>query len=439
MNYLELVQHWFGALTLKRKINLLVTGSLIALSTVLLCWWVVTPNYAVLFNHLDERDANHILSQLDEAHIDYQLRNGGSDILIDEQLIAKTRLKIMSSGVQLAGSVGFELFDKNDFGMTDFSQKINYQRALQGELERTISSIEEVHHARVHLVIPESHLFDKDINQPKAAVTLHLKKNLSAKQVASIQQLITASVSQLTKANVIVVDQNGNTLSATDEESSANQFTTKKAIEHYLSNKATELLRHVVPHNQFMVKVDAAINYDELQKELIKPQSQGLVSHEKEIKHSTAGKTDKDKSNQDSTLEKSYQLGSEKELFKRASGTIERLTISVVLPQTMNQKTIEQIQRIIKTSVGFNEARGDTISIEALITPAKVQRQAIVSELLNTRTQLPILLPAKDTLIYLLGVVLTLGAATLLAVRKLRLKRRELLFAELTQWLNHHE
>lgn len=439
MNYLHSVQQWFASLPLQRRVSLVATGIIIILATTLLFWWAITPNYAVLFNQLDEQDANHILSQLDEAHIDYQLRHGGSDILIDERLIAKTRLKIMSSGVQLANSVGFELFDKNDFGMTDFSQKINYQRALQGELERTISSIDEVHHARVHLVIPESHLFDKDLNQPKAAVTLHLKKPLTTKQVASIQQLIMASVNRLDKAQVIVVDQNGNTLSTTNEDNTSNQLTTKKSIEHYLANKAAQMLRQVVTDNQFRVSVDAAINYDELQKELVTPRSHGLISHEKEIKHSSSGKTEKDKSNQDSTLEKSYQLGSEKELFKRASGTIERLTISVVLPQSMEQKTIEQIQRIIKTSVGFNETRGDTISIEALISPAQSETHILTPTIINSEIQLPSRLNIATALPYLFIFMLPLAAALFIIFRRAQIRRRHLLFVELTQWLNHHE
>ncbi|MGL6037110.1 MAG: flagellar basal-body MS-ring/collar protein FliF [Legionella sp.] len=434
MNYLHLIEHWFNQLSRARKISLAVTSTIILLATLLLCWWAITPNYAVLFNHVDERDANHILSQLDEAQIDYQLRNGGRDILIDERLIAKTRLKIMSSGMHLAASVGFELFDKNDFGMTDFSQKINFQRALQGELERTISSIDEVQYARVHLVIPESHLFDKEMNKPKAAVTLHLKKPLTSKQVDSIQHLVMASVNQLDKTQVIIVDQNSTTLSANDEDSATNQFTTKKSIEHYLANKARDMLRQVVPQNQFTISVDAAINYDELQKELVKPQSQGLVSHEKEIKHSAQGKTDKDKSNQDSTLEKSYQLGSEKELFKRARGTIERLTISVVLPQTTSQKTIEQITRIIKTSVGFNDARGDTISIEALITPPQTFKKAPMPVVAQTEH-----MSISNSLLFLFAAMLTLSASMLIVLRRAQLKKRQLLFVELTQWLDHHE
>lgn len=435
MNYLQLMQQWFNDLSKKRKITFTVILMFILTFTALISWWAFTPSYAVLFKHLDEQDANKILSQLEQAKIDYQLRNGGSDILIDKNLIAKTRLKIMSSGLQLSGSVGFELFDKSDFGMTDFSQKINYQRALQGELERTITSFDEVRLARVHLVIPESHLFDKGDSHPKAAVTLHLKHKLTARQVQSIQQLLTASVAHLSLNNVVVVDQNGNTLSQSEEDNSSSHLRTKKTIEHYLNDKVTQMLHKIFSNEEVMVKIDAAINYDDLQRELIKPQTKGLITHEKEIKHSSAGKTDKDKSTQDITLEKSYQFGSEKELFKRANGTIERLTISVIVPQNTPKQTIDQIGRLVKTTVGFNEQRGDIINVEPLIGLTETPR---IEEPITIPQNS---LPKADTTVITLFIIfcLFMSTTTALIIRKARLKKRQLLLIELTQWLTHHE
>ena len=435
MNYLQQVHDWFNALSSQRKLGLTLSILLVALITTFLCWWVLTPTYGVLFNHLDEQDANQILSQLEQANINYQLSNSGNDILIDKNLIAKTRLKIMGSGMRLNGSVGFELFDKSDFGMTDFSQKINYQRALQGELERTISNFDEVRQARVHLVIPESHLFDKEENQPTAAVTLYLKQALTPKQVRSIQQLVTASVAHLRINNVVVVDQNGNTLSASEEDSSSNQFNAKKTIEQYLNDKVMQMLKKVFAKNQVMVKIDAAINYDELQRELIKPQNKGQITHEKEIKHTSTGKTNKDKSNQDLTLEKSYQFGSEKELFKRASGTIERLSISVVLPQNTDEQTIAQVQRLVKSTVGFNEQRGDIISVEALIADHPSSTIPAIS-LPHKNSNYPI---DSNTVLYFLTLIIFISAASTLMIKRARLKKRQLLLIELTQWLTHHE
>ncbi|WP_298627865.1 flagellar basal-body MS-ring/collar protein FliF [uncultured Legionella sp.] len=434
MNFLQQTQHWFQELPSKRKVTLSVLLIVLMITTALISWWALSPDFAVLFQHLEEQDANKIISQLDQEHIDYQLRHGGSDILIDKNLIAKTRLKIMSSGIQLNGSVGFELFDKSDFGMTDFSQKINYQRALQGELERTISSFDEVRQARVHLVLPENHLFDKGENQPKAAVTLNLKHKLTYKQVLSIQQLLTASVAHLTIKNVVVVDQNGNTLSQFEEENNSNHFKAKKNIERYLNDKVTQLLATVFSHNQVMVKIDVAINYDELQRELINPQSQGLITHEKEIKHSSSSATDKTKNNQDVTMEKSYQFGSQKELFKKASGTIERLTISVVVPNNTSIQTIDQVQRLVKSTVGFNEQRGDNLSVEALIEPTAVpiSEPTIIHE--N-----PIQKSDTRLLAYFIIFCLTMSATATLIIKSVRNKKRQVLLLELTEWLSHHE
>ena len=268
MNYIEQSLQWFQAQSMKRKTILIGGMAFIGSLTIFLSIWAISPSYGVLFNHLDSQDANQMLSQLEEAHIDYQVRNQGHDILINKQLIDKTRIKLMGSGVQLTHSVGFELFDKTDFGMTDFSQKINYQRALQGELERTINSLDEIKQARVHLVIPESHLFQQQDNLPRAAVTLHLKKSLTPQQVKSIQQLITASVAHLPLSNVVMVDQNGNGLVSNEEDSSENHFSAKKNVERYLSDKVMQMLNQVFHHQgldayrvaAFLVETDNGFN-----------------------------------------------------------------------------------------------------------------------------------------------------------------------------------
>jgi flagellar M-ring protein FliF len=436
MNYVHEFTAWFWQLSRKQKISLSLSTAFILCATLTLSIWVLSPSYAVLFTQLDEQDASKIVNQLESSQIPYQLRHDGRDILIDKDLIAKTRLNIMSSGLNLAGSVGFELFDKNDFGMTDFSQKINYQRALQGELERTIVSFEEISQARVHLVIPETHLFTQEQNQPKAAVTVHLKSPLTAKQVQSIQQLVSASVAHLSLKNVVVVDHNGNTLSSNQNDlSNSNQLTNKKTIETYLTHKVTPLLEQIFPNQHVMVKVDVLLNYDELQRERVQPQTQGLVTHEKQIEHHTGDKTAKDKQKQDITSEKSYELGHEKELFKRAHGTIERLSISVVLPKNTPLKTQEQVQRIVKNTIGFDSQRGDLISVEALIaeqTTPVVNESSLPSLIINTSKDMS-LLP------YYLAFILCSGTAGVLLLRKKNTQKREALLIELTQWLDQHD
>ncbi len=435
MNDVRNILDWFKNLPLKRQLSLSILLTGILLATTLLTWWVLTPSYSVLFSHLDDQDANQILRQLDGEHIAYRIENAGKDILIDNELINATRIKLMSNGIQLQGNVGFELFDKNDFGMTDFSQKINYQRALQGELERTITSLDEVRQARVHLVIPEQKLFNNKNNIPKAAITLHLKKSLTAQQVTGIQKLVAASVNHLNLKHVIIVDQFGNTLTSQEHDQSHNQFSAKKSIERYLSDKVMQMLVKVFAEQEVMVRVDASLNYDELQRELIKPQNTGVVTHEKEIEHVTPGTSDKDKKKTDITREKSYQSGSEKELFKRANGSIEHLSVSVILPKDCDPKTLTRIQNIVKNIVGFNEARGDTISVEALISQTSNTPEP-------TPTPVPLVLK-NSHMPYVLEIglagLLFFGSTTLILIRRRRIKQRHRLLIELNEWLTPHE
>ncbi|ARG96963.1 flagellar basal-body MS-ring/collar protein FliF [Legionella micdadei] len=433
MKYLETCLHWLKAQSKQRQLSIFIGLILIAGVGILLTYWTITPPYGVLFNHLDSRDANQILNHLEQANIAYKVRNQGSEILIAQPLIDKTRIKLMNSEMQFAQRVGFELFDKSDFGMTDFSQKINYQRALQGELERTISSLDEVQQARVHLSIPEHHLFQQEENQPKAAVSLYLNRPLTSQQVASIQQLITASVAHMQKNNVIIVDQNGNSLTNDEDNSTVGHFAIKKNIEHYLNQKVTQMLNAVFADEEVMVKIDVTLNYDELRRELIKPQHDGIVTHEKETQHSTSSKSDKAHTNRDLTREKSYQFGSEKEHFTRASGNIERLSVSVAIPQFTSQQTIEQIKRLVKSIVGFDEARGDKISIEALITkPTSIPSLPLTSSATQNNAPLNLIFSAIFGCLVLAVFFYSLTV-------KSRRRQRQFLLTELTQWLNKYE
>jgi flagellar M-ring protein FliF len=427
MNLLEQSLDWFRSKPTTQRMGLLGAIFIIIVLTICLMVWAISPGYGVLFRHLTPEEAQPILRQLDEAHISYQLQNQGADILIDKQLVDKTRLQIMASPVQFSRSVGFELFDKTDFGMTDFSQKVNYQRALQGELERTIMSIEEVKQARVQLTIPEQHLFSEENNQPRAAVTLHLKHHLNPQQIRSIQKLIAASVTHLPLKNVVMVDQSGHGLISDDDDGSSNHFSTKRKLESYLTQKVTEILHPIFTPNPVTVKIDARLNFDEIQRERTKPNAKGLVTHEKETTHSSTEKSGKSPIKQDLTREKSYQFGEEKERFTRANGTIERLTVSVVLPKNTDLETIKRVEGLVQSVVGFDKLRGDMIHVEALIAqyvslPAPIQIQ-------------PTKPPYFLALFGIMSLLLTFGI-----IRYVRRKQqRRYLLAELNAWLIQHD
>src|SRR5262249_51636316 len=144
----------------------------------------------------------------------YRLENDGTTILVDKSQVHALRLKLLGKSGTLKSAVGFEIFNNTDFGMTEFAQKINYQRALQGELARTIQSLDEVKNARVRLVLPESGLFKKSGQKPKASITLAIKegRSLAPEQVVGIQRLVAAAVPEIEPSAVTIADQRGVTL-----------------------------------------------------------------------------------------------------------------------------------------------------------------------------------------------------------------------------------
>jgi flagellar M-ring protein FliF len=154
--------------------GMLVGAGAVLLLTGWLAFWALAQDYQVLFVDLASQDAAAMIGELDKMKVPYKIGEGGTSILVPKDMVYKTRIKMMGRDLPLRGAVGFELFNNTDFGMTEFAQKVNYQRALQGELTRTIMAIEEVQSVRVHLALPEQGLFKKSLSKPKASITLAL-------------------------------------------------------------------------------------------------------------------------------------------------------------------------------------------------------------------------------------------------------------------------
>jgi flagellar M-ring protein FliF len=197
--------------------------AIVAMGAALLCvvflgvyWLALRKPYGVLFNNLRDMDAATIVAELDKKKIPYKLEDHGATILAPQDKIDSTRLDVMSQDLPLKGMVGFELFNKSDMGLTEFAQKINYQRALQGELARTIMSLDGVETARVHLSLPEETIFRGDRQPAKASVTLAARtgRTLSAATIKGVQRLVAAAVTDLTAADVVVLDGQGEIVSA---------------------------------------------------------------------------------------------------------------------------------------------------------------------------------------------------------------------------------
>jgi len=191
----------------RARIAITVGVVLIIAATAGLGIWVYRTDYQVLFADVPARDAAAMTGELDRMKVPYQLADGGNTILVPREMVYKTRLKLMGSDIPLHGAVGFEVFNNADFGMTEFVQKVNYQRAVQGELTRTILSIDDIRSARVHLAIPEQGLFKKGGAKPKASVVVVMKpaRTLAPEQVGGIQRLVAASVPDIAAPDVTIV------------------------------------------------------------------------------------------------------------------------------------------------------------------------------------------------------------------------------------------
>ena len=212
----------FSNLSLGKKLTLgiLILGSVAGF--IFLMNWSGQSEFQPLYTNLDSEDASAILSKLKEQKIEYRIASNGKTILIPEQYIYETRMQLASAGLPQGGGIGFEIFDNTKLGMTAFAQSVNYQRALQGELARTINQISEIESSRVHIVLTEKSLFVDEEDPATASVVLKLRtgKWLNQSQINGIVHLVSSSVARLSPENVTVVDSKGKLLAGVKNPSS---------------------------------------------------------------------------------------------------------------------------------------------------------------------------------------------------------------------------
>ena len=203
----------------RKKGALLGALALGVVAMVLIFAWAERPDYSLLFTNLSAEDSGQIAQKLQELKVPYKATEGG--IMVPKDKVYELRMQMAAAGLPQGGSVGFELFDKVEFGTTDFVQKLNYRRALQGELQRSIGALSEVERARVQVSIPERSLFQSDKFKPKASVLVKLRpgRRLSDDSVQGIVHLVSSSVEGLDPRDVTVVDSNGAMLTKVADDS----------------------------------------------------------------------------------------------------------------------------------------------------------------------------------------------------------------------------
>lgn len=359
---------------LAAKVTLVIGLATIVAFMIGATFWLSQDSYETLFSDMEARDAAAIVAELDKLKVDYQLAEGGTQIRVPQPLVHDVRLKLMGSGVPLSGGLGFEIFDKSDFGMTEFAQRINYQRALEGELMRTIGSLKEVKYARVHLVIPERGLFQQASQQPTASVTLflHRERRPEEGQIVGIQRLVASAVPGLEAGQVTVSDQNGITLSQKarkpeEETVTSDRLELKQSVERYLTGKVNEVLLRSFGDSKVLVSIDVSLNFDQVKvtRESVIPGnaagSQGVLRR-RETRSGPAGEG----TGNSSTVDVEYQLGRSVEQSVQMPGSITRLSVGVVVPPNTSEAKKMAIRDLVAMSVGIDPARGDAIGVYAI-------------------------------------------------------------------------
>src|SRR5271154_2011723 len=258
-------------LGLNQRISVVMSTFIVLAGLGALAFWSSRVDYSLLYGKLDEGEAAKVIAALDEAKVPYQISRGGGSIMVPNDKVYQVRMQMAGKGIPLGEGVGFEIFDKANFGISDFVQRANYTRAVQGELARTISQLDQVESARVMIVMPENRLVIDNGRKPTASVFVRVRGNgpLPASSVNSIRFLVANSVEGLQVNNVSVVDNLGNVLSENEDTDSVaglsnNQLTARRNFEQYLTKKTQGMLEQVLGAGQAVVRVSTDLNWDTL-------------------------------------------------------------------------------------------------------------------------------------------------------------------------------
>ncbi len=252
--------------------------------------WATKPDFALLFSGMDMVEADQIVESLRAKNVPYKITGGGTTVHIPSKDVYEWRMRLAGQGLPSSGGIGYEIFDKRDIGISDFVQKVNYRRALEGELARTILRISGIKNARVHIVIPKDRLFKEDQHKTTASIALDIQSGarLNEDQVYGILHLVAASVEGLSPENVTVIDSRGNVLSKQWETGSAmglsaNQLDLQEKVEAHLQNKAESMLSTVLGMGKSIVRISADLNFQKIDRtnERYDPDNIAILSEER--------------------------------------------------------------------------------------------------------------------------------------------------------------
>lgn len=363
-----------------------------------------TPNLAPLYSGLSLEDSSAIVTELQTLNIPYELRGEGDTILVPRDQITTMRMTLASEGLPTRGQVGYEIFDQQStLGATSFVQNINNVRALEGELARTIGSLNRITGARVHLVLPERELFRRERQDPSASIVLTTRGELSTGEIRAIQHLVASAIEGLTPSRVSIVDEQGTLLASGTGEDVAGVMTAqnderKLGFENRMRTRLEDMLTNVVGAGRARVEVAAELDFNRstTTQELFDPESQVVRSTQTRESENLAGGNNgqvtvanelpgADQNNgaggvteQGTSSEEviNYEISKTTQTDVTEAGAVKRLSVAVVVDGTYaddgagnmtytprSADEVAQILTLVRSAVGFSAERGDSVEV----------------------------------------------------------------------------
>lgn len=453
----------FKALSQGKKVSLVLISVLILALSGYLIYKVINPTKQMIYQEQSLEALSKVTSQLDQQGIEYSLDDSGTGILVDESLANNVKVSLAGAQAVEGKNVGFELFDNLDYSMTEQAQKITYQRALQGELERTLSAYQEIEQARVHIMIPQRKLFSAEQSKAKASVSLIAQPGvvLSNERISGVQALIAASVEGLVAKDVIVLNGEGVQIS---EQNDGDQLPGKPqskgqlALEQQLTEKAYRLLALYFNPAQVAVSVSAELSYTQTKtvtKALLgDSEERGFVTRKKERVDYRKASKDEPSPAPNKEIETEYNHGVDTEERLSYAGSIKKLNVAIAILADLSDVERDKLSSLVAAGLGIDHGRGDQLSVESFEPPATVQAPvneepivAMKPDTVQPKQPEVIYQPTKaelpwwqiDPLWYVLALAVVMLLLLLGGNRRKGLNQaeKEQTMAQFNQWLGH--
>ena len=449
---MEQLKKLVAALTLKQRITIVVVALAAVALVVSLVHWHHEADFKPLFTSMSPEDASNIVTKLKESGTEFRIGENGTTVLVPSARVDELRLEMAGAGLPKTGRIGFELFDKTNLGITDFTEHVNYRRALEGELERSVRSLVEVQDARVHVTFPRDSVFLESREPAKASVLVNLRlgAHLSAQNVVAITNLVASAVEGLTPDQVSVLDMNGNLLShphksldaAADESEGALEY--RHQVEKDLLAKMNSTLEPLLGEGRFRagVSVDCDFSSGEQSDEVFDPahsvmltsqktedivggtQSSGVPGTASNLPRPTSRPGSAGSNVARRTENVAFETSRSVRHMKLPQGTVKRISASLLLDQDVRwqgktkvlvpptPEKLKAIHDLVAGALGLSTDRGDQLVIESL--PFE---QTLVSE--PPPPQLPVPAPQKkwtDSLMVDKRIPIGIGVSLLMVV-----------------------